>query len=121
MCKKMTSLVIGAALVIGAGAVSAEEPMRLTAAQMDGVTAGADIFERDAFRFDFAKRIDKAIVVDKFVDKNAYSDVQVRGNLAEAEAFAKTTAPDGLAETETFTFTDGFTTIANSDSLSAAN
>jgi hypothetical protein len=115
MNAKMTSLVAGIALLAGVGIANAEE--RLSAASMDGVTAGW----YSAPDVSFTKVIYTDVNVNLDVNKTVNSDVYVNGKLADAEASATCYAYDCVAETLTVTSTGYSGTSAYSGSLSATN
>jgi hypothetical protein len=116
MNTKMTSLVAGIALLAGVGIANAEE--RLTAASMDGVTAAG--FYRVP-TFEFSKVVDTDVTHELEVVKTVYSNVNVVGNLADAEALSECTAYGGcLSETLTYTGVNGYGgTTSYSESLTA--
>lgn len=117
MNAKMTSVFVGMALLAGVGIANAEE--RLSAASMDGVTAG---WYSAPTSFSFYKDIDTNVDVNLDVNKYVDSDVYVNGKLADAEASAACLAYDCVTETLTVTSTSytGATT-SYSGSLSATN
>ena len=79
MNAKMTSLFAGIALLAGVGVANAEE--RLSAASMDGVTAGT-------YNVSFTKYINTNVNAYLDVYKDVNADVYVDGKLADAEAAA---------------------------------
>lgn len=115
MKAKMISVFAGMALLAGVGIANAEE--RLTAASMDGVTAGT--YAPD---FSFVKYVDTNVTSYLNQYKNVDSSVYVDGKLADAEAAATCSAYDCLTETLTVTNTGYYgPTSSYSQSLSAAN
>lgn len=115
MKAKMTSLFAGMALLAGVGVANAEE--RLTAASMDGVTAGTYVPD-----FSFVKYVNTHVV--SFLDqyKDVDSSVNVYGQLADSEAAATCYAGNCLTETLTVTNTGwGVPTTSYSQSLSATS
>jgi hypothetical protein len=103
MTTKLLPLFAGAALLAGVGAANAGEPMTLTDAQMDDVTAGGS-FEFVQFKF-------------------AFFDVEsfVFGNSATAQADAAAFGFDTHSQTHTFSFADPFFSASQSISISLAN
>lgn len=116
MNAKMTSLVAGIALLAGVGIANAEE--RLTAASMDGVTAGW----YSSPTFQFSKNIDTDVNVDLTVHKTINSTATVTGKVADGEAYASCSATNCVAETLTVTDTGSYgPTTSYSSSLSATH
>jgi hypothetical protein len=115
MKAKMMSLFAGVALLAGVGIANAEE--RLTAASMDGVTAGTYVPN-----FTFVKYIDTNVNSYLNQYKDVDSSVYVNGKLADSEAAATCSAYNCLTETLTVTNT-GYSgpTSSYSQSLSATN
>lgn len=71
--------------------------------------------------FRFRKNINTNVKVRLDIKKRVLSKVKVKGNLADAEAYADAYGPDSLAETLTVTYADGYNSSAYSGSVSAAN
>ena len=119
--KKTLSLFAGAVLALSVSMANADEPMTLTADQMDRVTAGG---------FGF---VDVELIVTKFKDvfetinklvlKEVNVTVNVDGFLADAEAGANCFGLNCVAETLTITDTrlDLLTATAYSESLSGTS
>jgi hypothetical protein len=103
MTAKLLPLFAGAALLAGVGTTSAGEPITLTEAQLDNVTAGGS--------FDF--------VQTKFVD--LFSASFVFGNSATAQADAVAFGSNTHSQTHTFTFADDFSSASQSISISQAD
>lgn len=127
MSGKFLSILVGASLFAAAGAANAGEPTKLTADQMDGITAaGIGIVDVVAFLTKF-KDVNTRIRLDKAarVDVN----VNIRGYLADAEAFANCNGFGCTAETLSFADADpaGFNNFgipsatSASESLAASN
>jgi hypothetical protein len=113
MKAKMTSIFVGTALLAGVGIANAEE--RLTAASMDGVTAGT-------YSVYFTKYINTDVQSNLQQYKDVNSNVYVDGKLADAEASASCSAYSCLTETLTVTNTGAYApTSSYSQSLSATN
>ena len=113
MNAKMTSFFAGITLLSSVGIANAEE--RLTAAAMDGVTAGWNTVT-------FTKYINTNVNAYLDVYKDVKSDVYVDGKLADAEAAASCSAYSCLTETLTVTDTGSYgPTTSYSQSLSATN
>jgi hypothetical protein len=111
MNAKMSALFAGITLLAGVGIANAEE--RLTAASMDGVTAGW-------YNVSFYKDINTNVDAYLNVNKDVNSDVYVNGQLADAEAAASCSSYNCLTETLTVTNTGYYTpTTSYSQSLSA--
>jgi hypothetical protein len=105
MTSKFLSLVAGvAALGLVGAAANAAEPMHLTDAQMDSVTAGL-------FDLDVTEKLKARINVG----------VDIDGNLAKALAAADAYGKNTLAETVTVTETTKYSSSALSQSLSATD
>lgn len=127
MSRKLLSVVAGLSMFAVVGAASADEPTKLTADQMDGITAAGNAFiSATAFITKF-KNVNTRIRLDKFANVRAF--VFVRGYLADAEAFANCNGFGCTAETLTFADTDPFgvnnhgvpTATSASESLAASN
>ena len=113
MNAKMTSFFAGIALLSSVGIANAEE--RLTAAAMDGVTAGY-------YNVSFTKYVNTNVNAYLDVYKDVDSKVYVDGKLADAEAAASCSAYNCLTETLTVTNTGSYgPTTSYSQSLSATN
>jgi hypothetical protein len=117
--KNGLSVIVGTAMIIASGVASADEPMQLTAAEMDGVTAGC--YGCGTPDFSFTKEVVTVNVATLDVWKLVVSQTYVVGNLADAEATAQAFGPGSLAETVTVTYTDGGSSVAYSGSVSATN
>lgn len=102
MSRKFLSILAGASLFAVASVANAGEPTKLTADQMDGVTAaGIGVVDVVAFLNKF-KNVQTRIRLDK--QARVGVNVHIRGYLADAEAFANC---NGLGCTsETLTFAD---------------
>ena len=86
MSRKFLSIIAGASLFAVASVANAGEPTKLTAGQMDGVTAaGIGVVDVVAFLNKF-KNVHTQIRLDK--QARVGINVHVRGYLADAEAFA---------------------------------
>jgi hypothetical protein len=110
------SLIAGVALLAGVSVANAQEPLRLSEASMDGVTAGA--YNSVYFDKDIYTNVNAYLDVYKDVDSYAY----VNGQLADAEAAASCYSYNCLTETLTVTNTGyGFPTTSYSQSLSATS
>ena len=100
MNKTTLSVVLGTALAMGLGTATAEQPLALTDAQMDGVTAGVG--------FTSFTQIDKLVNIQEIIieQKAALFEVQtvVVGFSAVAEAEADSEGPN--ADAQTFTFAE---------------
>jgi hypothetical protein len=115
MKAKMISVFAGMALLAGVGIANAEE--RLSAASMDGVTAGTYVPT-----FTFVKYVDTNVTsyLDQYKDVD--SSVYVNGKLSDGEAYASCYSSDCLTETLTVTSTGAYgPTTSYSQSLSATN
>lgn len=117
MNMKIASMAAALALFGFVAAANAGEAVSLNAAQMDGVTAGAD----PSRSFDFSKWINIHETVNKYVNKQIYADADIFDNIAEGEAVATCSGFDCLAETLTVTDTTPFSGTAYSSSLSATD
>jgi hypothetical protein len=103
MTTKLLPLFAGAALLAGVGAANAGEPITLTDAQMDDVTAGGS--------FEFVQVKFAIFSVASFVS----------GNSATAQADAVAIGNDTHSQTHTFSFADPFTSFSQSISISLAD
>lgn len=118
MNAKMTSLLAGVALLTGVGVASADEPLRLSEASMDGVTAGTYITPDVSFYKYVNTNVQHYLDVYKDID----SKVHVYGQLADAEAAASCVSYNCLTETLTVTNTGyGGATTSYSESISATS
>ncbi len=72
-------------------------------------------------QFFYDKEVDIKKNIDIKIDKDVYSDVWVKGQLAEAQAVAKAYGYDSLSETHTASYADVYSTAAISESTSATN
>lgn len=107
------------ALALGALSTGAlAEPMTLTSAQMDAVTAGQFFQTAELF---VNKDIDVDVDKDFDIDADVFTNVDLFGSLADAEAFAFADGNNTFAETLTFTYSDAFTSAAFSGSISATD
>jgi hypothetical protein len=71
--------------------------------------------------FDFSKVVNTDVTHTLLDQKLVLSAVQVYGNLADAEALASTTAPDGVSQTLTVSSADLWHTSAYSESIAGTN
>jgi hypothetical protein len=109
----MKSSIIAAVVMMGAAGLANAEPVALTDGQMDGVTAGT--FYNVYFNKYVNTNVTSYLNQDKYVD----SAVNIRGQLADAEAAATCWGSNCFSETLTVTNTDYFGTSAYSQSISA--
>ncbi len=72
-------------------------------------------------QFFYDKEVDIKKNIDIKIDKDVFSDVWVKGQLAEAQAVAKAYGYDSLSETHTASYADDYSTAAISESTSATN
>ena len=94
-----TAALAAIASVAVAGAVAAGDVMRLSDAQLDGVTAGGMV----DFNTNVVKNVNILKTVDLNVNKEVNSTVNISGNLATAEGSADSVGfANNLAETDTF-------------------
>lgn len=115
---KMLSMVVGSALVLGLSAANAGEPMMLSAAQMDDVTAGCMTCQ--PYDFTFTKLVNTQEYATVLAVKEVVSLTYTSGNLADAEATADAIGPNSMAQTLTVTTTiAGVGSSSYSGSLSA--
>lgn len=117
MSSKIMPMLVGASLLALAGAAGADEPVTLSAAQLDGVSAGGGV--------NFNVAIDKSVYIDRNfdlnVDKNVSVTVVISGNLATAEASADAFGDNTLAETIAFAQTTEWSSEAFSSAVAATN
>jgi hypothetical protein len=105
MTSKFLSLIAGvAALGLVGAAANAAEPMHLTDAQLDGVTAGSSQYD-----YRWKKKIDIKVA----------GDVRVRGNIAEVTAYGVALGRDTLVHIDGYTYTDSRTSVASLEMTSA--
>ena len=114
---KILSLLAGASLLALSAAAGAEEPMVLSEAALDSVTAGGVV----EFNTDILKNVSITKTVFLDVDKNVDAAVFIDGRLATAEASADALGEDALAETDTFAQVDETGAFAFSESLAATD
>jgi len=118
MNSKITSLLAGVALFVGVGIASAAEPMRLTEASMDSVTAGTFV-PPTVF---FTKYINTNVTANLDVYKQVMAATVVYGQLADAEAASSCSSYNCLTETLTVTNTGyGLPTTSYSQSIAATS
>ena len=114
---RMLSLLAGASLLALSSVASADEPVVLSDAVLDSVTAAGAV--------NFNTNIFKTVEINKFVnlevDKDVDAFVNVDGRLATAEASADALGFDALAETDTFAQVDETGAFAFSESLAATD
>jgi hypothetical protein len=101
----MLSVIAGASLLALAGAANASEPITLTSAQLDGVTAGG-IFTH---------------YQNIFVANTSLSYVNLTGNAAIAEAGADAYGNNTLTKTLTGTVTTSYSSSSGSFSSSSTD
>lgn len=111
--KKLALCGVAVGALMAAGVAQAE-PLKLSAAQMDQVSAGGffDVAVRKQVLIDKLKRID----IQKFVNAQAF----VVGHLADAEASAQAFGSNTFAETLTIADADAFSGFSGSFSESDA-
>ena len=114
---KMLSLLAGASLLALSSVASADEPVVLSDAVLDGVTAAGVV----DFNTNVIKNVDIFKVVTLDVDKDVDAVVDIDGRLATAEASADALGFDALAETDTFAQVDSTGAFAFSESLAATD
>jgi len=127
MSKKLVSILVGASMFAVVGAANAGEPTKLTADQMDGITAAGNAFISVVGFVDKFKNVHTNIRLQKFAQ--VFVDTRIRGYLADAEAFANCNGFGCTAETLTFADSDPFgvnnfgipTATSASESLAASN
>ncbi|MGH6946702.1 MAG: hypothetical protein ACREDZ_05190 [Kiloniellales bacterium] len=117
MASKFLSVVAGLSMFAVAGVASAGEPTKLTAAQMDGITAaGGTHFDTFIRKQVFET---KQVFLDIF--KNVDSNVRVRNNLATAEGSADAFGSNSLSEVSVFSQTTPFSSESFAQAVSATN
>ena len=115
--KRTFTLLAGAGLLAMAGVANADEPVILSEASLDKVTAAGLVeFNTNVIKF---VQIDKDVELTVF--KTVDADVNVDGRLATAEASADALGFDALAETDTFAQVDETGAFAFSESLAATD
>jgi|GEM_PF-826875 len=115
--KRTFALLAGAGLLAMAGVANADEPVILSEASLDKVTAAGLVeFNTNVIKF---VQIDKDVELTVF--KTVDADVNVDGRLATAEASADALGFDALAETDTFAQVDETGAFAFSESLAATD
>ena len=121
MKKTVLSVIVGTALAGAISVANAEQPMTLSADQMDRVTAGGFAFVDAQLVITKFKDIQEFVFYD--VDKTADVFVNITGYWADAEAGANCMAVDCVSETLTITDVraDMFTSTAYSQSFSAGD
>lgn len=115
--KRTLAFLAGASLLALSGAAGADEPMVLSEAMLDDVTAGGLV--------EFDTNVFKEVTINKVVQLNVVktvnADVDIEGRLATAEASADALGFDALAETDTFAQVDETGAFAFSESLAATD
>ena len=115
--KRTFTLLAGAGLLAMAGVANADEPVILSEASLDKVTAAGLVeFNTNVIKF---VQIDKDVELTVF--KTVDANVNVDGRLATAEASADALGFDALAETDTFAQVDETGAFAFSESLAATD
>jgi len=114
---KMLSLLAGASLLALSSVASADEPVVLSDAVLDGVTAAGFV----DFNTNVIKNVEIFKTVTLDVDKDVDAFVDIDGRLATAEASADALGFDALAETDTFAQVDETGAFAFSESLAATD
>ncbi|MEE9354453.1 MAG: hypothetical protein V3U75_02585 [Methylococcaceae bacterium] len=110
MNTKLVSIISGLLLATGMSVANAQEPMQLTAAQMDTVSAGVSgHFSQNIW-------LDQHIRDRKDARFNVHTNV--RGNSAVGNATADAFGRNTDAQTWTASYTDPFTSQAGSKSVS---
>ncbi|MBF2015549.1 MAG: hypothetical protein IGS23_10190 [Rivularia sp. T60_A2020_040] len=71
--------------------------------------------------FEFTKVVNTDVTNRLDAFKTVFSKAVVKGNLADAEAFADASGEDSFSETLTVTYADDYTSQSYSDSKSAVN
>jgi hypothetical protein len=117
MNSKILSLLAGASLIAFAGAASAEEPVTLSAVQMDAISAGGGV----DFDSNVDKDVDIDVDVDVDIDKDVTVDIDVTDNSAFAEASADAFGENTLAETEAFAQTTDWSSEAFSSAIAVTD
>ena len=69
--------------------------------------------------FSFRKKIRTDVKVRLDIKKRVLAKVKIKGNLADAEAYADAYGDDSLAETLTVAYADDYSSSAYSDSVAA--
>ena len=96
---KMLHTLIGAALIVGSSAVSADEPIALNDAELDGVTAGLNVLIiADGFAFANALALGNLAVSATATETNAFSEVQATGVLTHDAIGGSFAAAASVAE-----------------------
>lgn len=103
---RMLSVIAGASFLALAGAANAAEPITLTTAQLDGVTAGGRFFTH---------------YQNIFVANTSLSFVSLTGNAAVAEAEAGAYGSNTLTKTSTGTLTTSGSSLSGSFSSSSTD
>ena len=115
--KRTFTLLAGAGLLAMAGVANADEPVILSEASLDKVTAAGLV--------EFNTNVIKFVQIDKDVELTVFkvvdADIDVDGRLATAEASADALGFDALAETDTFAQVDETGAFAFSESLAATD
>ena len=114
---KMLSLLAGASLLALSSVASADEPVVLSDAMLDNVTAAGAV----NFNTNVIKNVEINKLVNLDVDKDVDAFVDIDGRLATAEASADALGFDALAETDTFAQVDETGAFAFSESLAAVD
>ena len=114
---KMLSLLAGASLLALSSVASADEPVVLSDAMLDSVTAAGAV----NFNTNVIKNVEITKFVNLDVDKDVDAFVDIDGRLATAEASADALGLDALAETDTFAQVDETGAFAFSESLAAVD
>lgn len=117
MPKMLLSVVAGLSMFTVAGVAGAGEPTKLTAAQMDGITAAGGTFFDTFIR----KQVFETKQVFLNIAKNVNSNVGVRGNLATAEGSADAFGANSLSEVSVFSQTTPFSSESFAQAVSATN
>ena len=115
--KRILPFVAGVSLLALSAVANADEPVVLSEAALDTVTAAGMVdFDTNIFKF---VEITKVVTLDVMKDVDA--DVDIEGRLATAEASADALGQDALAETDTFAQVDDTGAFAFSESLAAVD
>lgn len=117
MSSRILSLLAGVSLLALAGAASADEPVTLSDAQMDGVSAGGGVQFGSVVVSDLD--IDKAI--DVLIVRNVNGTITISGNLASAEASASAFGNNTFVATEAFAQTTEWSSEAFSSAVAATD
>ncbi len=115
------------ALALGAMSSTAlAEPVTLTGAEMDGVTAGAEFFAKkiegdvqESFLKQVAVLKKKDVDILKTIDVEAFA--KIRGNIADAEGLAEAFGKNSLSEIQVVTVTTPGTSTSFAEALSATD